>query len=183
MLHTRLLNVLRKAFRFYAVLALAVLLFQITGLIVYFINVWPGVRDTLATGFAGFVGLVVVLMLIRSSLWIWIYWLGASSFSILHAEGESPKLADRLVPVLGTLTKLLVVSCILDVCAAPVMFMTDRFLSFSASGLWLGIVDLTILLFPQAFGVGALILAYLAYQYGQLLRERSQMKEEIELTI
>jgi hypothetical protein len=102
---------------------------------------------------------------------------------MLYREKESPKLADRLAPVLKTLTKLLVSSCILDLFFVPVIFMSDRLLPFSVSGYWFGVVDLSILIFPQAFGIGALILALLAHHYGQLLRERSQMKQEIELTI
>jgi len=183
MFHHKFLKALGKALRFYAGLALTVFLLQLVGLMMYFINVWPGVRDNLSVGVTRFVGLAVVLVLVRSCLWIRIYWSAAGAFSILHREGESPELADRLAPVLKTLTRLLVVSCILDLCFVPVIFLSDRLLPFSVSGLWLGLVDVSILLFPQAFGIAALILAFLAHQYGQLLRERSQMKEEIELTI
>jgi len=183
MFHHKFLIVLGKAFQYYAGLALMVFLFQLVGLIIYFINVWPGMRDNLSVEVTYFVGLAVVLILIRSCLWIRIYWSGGRAFSILNREGESPKLADRLAPNLKTLTRLLVVSCILDLFFIPVIFLSDRLLPISVSGLWLGVVDLSILIFPQAFGIGALILAFLAHQYGQLLRERSQMKEEIELTI
>ena len=183
MVHHKFIKALGKALRFYAGFALAVFLFQLIGLLIYFINVWPGVRDALSTGVTRFVGLAVVLVLVRSCLWIRIYWSGAGAFSILRLEGESSGLADRLAPGLKTLTRLLVTSCILDLCFVPVIFLSDRLLPFRVSGLWLGFVDLSIILFPQAFGIGALILAFLAYQYGQLLRERSQMKEEIELTI
>jgi hypothetical protein len=183
MFHKKFLKVLAKAFQFYVGLALTVFLFQLVGVIMYVINVWPGVRGNLSAGVTGFVSLAVVLILIRSCLWIRIYWSGVQSFSILHQEEDAPNLADRLTPVLKTLTKLLVVSCILDVCFVPVVFLSDALLPFSVSGLWLGVIDLSILLFPQGFGVGALILAFLTHQYGQLLRERSQMKEEIELTI
>jgi hypothetical protein len=183
MFRNKFLKALGKAFHIYAGLSLTVFMFQLVGLIMYFINVWPGGRDNISAGVTRFVGLGVVLMLIRSCLWIRIYWSGARSFSILHREGDSPKLAERLTPLLRTLTRLLVVSCILDMCFVPVIFLSDRLLPFSVSGLWLGVVDLSILLFPQAFGIGALILAFLAHQYGQLLGERSQMKEEIELTI
>jgi len=183
MFQHKFLKVLGKAFRFYTGLALTVLLIQLVGIVIYLINVWPGVRDSLSTGVTRFVGLAVVLILIRSCLWIRIYWFGARVFSILQREGESVGLADSLAPVLKVLTRLLVASCILDVCFVPVIFLSDRLLPFSVSGLWLGAVDLSLLLFPQAFGIGALILAFLAHQYGQLIRERSQMKEEIELTI
>ncbi|KPL17946.1 MAG: hypothetical protein AMJ92_10355 [candidate division Zixibacteria bacterium SM23_81] len=183
MIHHKFLNPLGKALRFYAGFALTVFLLQLVGVLMYFINVWPGLRYTLSTGVTRFVGLAVILALVRSCLWIRIYWSGAGAFSILRLEGQSPHLADHISPVLKTLTRLLVVSCILDLCFVPVIFLSDRLLPFSVSGLWLGLVDLSILLFPQAFGIAALILAFLAHQYGQLLRERSQMKEEIELTI
>jgi hypothetical protein len=183
MFRNKFLKALGKAFQFYAGLALTVFLFQLIGLIIYFINVWPAVRDNLSGGVTRIVGLAVVLILIRSCLWIRIYWSGGRAFSILYREGDSPKLADLLTPVLKTLTRLLAVSCILDVCFVPVIFLSDRLLPLSVSGFWLGAVDLSILLFPQAFGIGALMLAFLAHQYGQLLRERTQMKEEIELTI
>jgi hypothetical protein len=183
MFRNKFLKALGKAFQFYAGLALTVFLFQLIGLIIYFINVWPAVQDNLSAGVTRFVGLAVVLILIRSCLWIRIYWSGGWAFSVLHREGDSPKLADLLTPVLKTLTRLLVVSCILDVCFVPVIFLSDRLLPLLVSGFWLGAVDLSILLFPQAFGIGAVILAFLAHQYGHLLRERSQMKEEIELTI
>ena len=127
--------------------------------------------------------MAIFLVLIRSCLWIRIYWSGAQVFSFFNQDDESPKIADRLAPVLRTLTKLLVASCILDLCFVPVVFLGDRLLPFPVSGLWLGIVDLSLILFPQAFGIGALILAFLAHQYGQLLTERGQMKAEIELTI
>ena len=183
MIHLNLLNPVGKALRFYAGFALAVFLLQLVGLLIYFINVWPWVRDTISAAATLFVGTAVVLALVRSCLWIRIYWSGAGALSILRLEGESSGLADRLAPVLLTLTRLLIVSCILDVFFVPVIFLSDKLLPFSVSGWCLGLVDLSILLFPQAFGVGALILAFLMHQYGQFLRECSQMKEEIDLTI
>ncbi len=39
------------------------------------------------------------------------------------------------------------------------------------------------MIFPQAFGFAALILAFLTHQYGQLFKERSRLKNELELTI
>jgi hypothetical protein len=183
MIHHSFLNPLGKALRFYAGIALTVLLLQLVGLLMYSINVWPRVRDTLPAGVTIFAGLAGFLVLVRSCLWIRIYWSGAKAFSILRLEGESPDSADRLAPVLTTLTRLLVVSCILDLFFVPVIFLSDVLLPFSVSEWWIGSVYLTILLFPQAFGIAALILAFLTHQYGQLLRERSQMKEEIELTI
>jgi hypothetical protein len=183
MIHSDFLNPLGKALRFYAGFGIAVFLLQLLGLLMYFISVWPGVRDTLSTGVTIFAGLAGVSVLVRSCLWIRIYWSGARAFSILRREGESPNLADLLIPVLKTLTRLLVVSCILDLFFVPVIFLFDLLRPFPVSWWWLGSVYLSILLFPQAFGIAALILAFLTRQYAQLLRERSQMKEEIELTI
>jgi hypothetical protein len=177
------LKTVGKAFQLYAGLALTVFLFQLLGLTMYLVDVWPDVRGNLSTGLASFVSVAVALILIRSCLWIWIYRSGARSFSILHREGNSPKLADLLTPDLRTLTRLLVVSCILDACFVPVVFMSDRLLPSPVSGFWLGAIDASILLFPQVFGIGALLLAFLTHQYGQLLKERSQMKEELEFTI
>ena len=183
MIHYNFLNPLRKALRFYAGFALTVFLMQLIGLLMYFINIWPQVSDTLSTGVTLFVGLAVVLVLVRSCLWIRIYWSGAGALYILRPERESSSRVDRLIPVLRILTRLFVVSCILDLFFVPVIFLSDILLPFSVSGLWLGLVDLAIILFPQAFGIAALILAFLTHQFGLLLRERSRMKEEIELTI
>jgi len=183
MFHNKFPRALQKAFQFYAGLALMVFLSQLLGIIMYIANVWPGVRDNISVEVSRYVGLAVVLILIRSCIWIRIYWSGAQLFSIVHLEGDSPKLADRLTPILKALTRLLVVSCILDICFLPVIFLSDTLLPFSISGLWLGAVYLSILLLPEPFGLGALLLAFLAHQYGRLLRERGQMKEEIELTI
>jgi hypothetical protein len=179
----RFIKVLGKAFKYYAGISLLVLLFQLVGLVIYTINFWPGVRENLSDGVSYFISAAVFLMFIRSFLWIQIYWSGARTFSILHREGDSPKLANSLSPILKTLTRLLVVSCIIDLCFVPVIFMYDKLIPFSVSGYWLGYIDLTILFFPQAFGIGALILAFLTYHYRQLLIERSQLKEEIELIV
>jgi hypothetical protein len=183
MIHHNFLNPLAKALRFYAGFALAVFALQFVGLLMYSINVWPGVRDTVSTGVALFAGLAAVSVLFRSCLWIRIYWSGATAFSIFRREGESPDFADRLAPILITLSRLLVASCVLDLLFVPVIFLSDVLRPFSVSWWWLGLVDLSVLLFPQAFGIAALILAFLTYQYAQLLKERGQMKEEIELTI
>ena len=183
MFHHKLLKALGKAFRFYAGLALTVFLLQLVGLILYYFNVWPGVQDTLSTEITSFIVIAIILVLIRSCLWIRIYWSGARIFFILHQESELPKMADHLAPLLKTLTRLFVLSCILELSFIPIIFMSDKLLPFSISGLWLGVVYLALLLLPQVFGIGAIILAYLTHQYGQLLKERSQMKEEIELTI
>jgi len=183
MFHHKFLKVLGKAFKLYAGLALTVFLFQLVGLLMYYFNVWPGIRDSLSAGVTSFIVIAIILMFIRSCFWIRIYWSGARVFFILHQERESSKMADHLAPLLKTLTRLLVVTCILELSFVPIIFMSDKLLPFSISGLWLGVVYLVLLLFPQAFGIGAIILAFLTHQYGQLLRERSQMKEEIELTI
>jgi hypothetical protein len=183
MVHHNFLNPLGKALRFYAGFAITVFLLQLVGLLMYFVNGWPQVRGTLSTGVTLLVGLAVVAVLVRSCLWIRIYWSGARAFSILRGEGGSPGLVDRLAPVLMTISRLLVVSCILDLLFLPVIFLSDLLRPFPVSWWWLGLIDLSILLFPQAFGIAALILAFLTRQYAQLLRERSQMKEEIELTI
>ncbi len=183
MIPQNLLTPLERALRLYTGIALAIFILQVVGLLMYFVNVWPGVRDTLSTGVTLFVGLAVILVLIRSGLWIRIYWSGARAFSVLRRDGKSKDLADHLAPDLMTLTRLLVVSCILDLSFVPVLFLSDRLLPFSVSAEWQGVVYLSILLFPQAFGIAALILAFLTHQYAQLLKERSNMKEEIELTI
>jgi hypothetical protein len=181
--HQPFLKPLEKAFRCYTGLYLAIIVFQIVGLVMYAVNVWPGVRDTMSAAVAMFIYLAVILGFTRSFLWIRIYWNGSKALSILRTEGESSRLADRLVPVLTALTPLLVVSCVLDFLFLPAFFLSDTFLPFAVSGWRLGVVELARLLFPQAFGFAALILAFLTHQYGQLLRERSQMKEELELTI
>ena len=74
-------------------------------------------------------------------------------------------------------------SCILDVLLLPAIFLMDVFFPFTLSSMHLGLVQVATLLIPQAFGLSALILAYLAHQYGGLLRERGQMKKDLELTI
>lgn len=183
MVHHNFLNPLGKALRFYAGFAITVFLLQLVGLLMYFVTGWPQVRDTLSTGVTLLVGLAVVSVLVRSCLWIRIYWSGARVFSVLRGEGDSPGLVNRLAPVLMTISRLLIVSCILDLLFVPVIFLSDLLRPFPVSWWWLGLIDLSILLFPQAFGIAALILAFLTRQYAQLLRERSQMKEEIELTI
>lgn len=59
----------------------------------------------------------------------------------------------------------------------------DRFFPFAMSGVQLGMTLLATLLLPQAFGVAALALAWLARQYGRLVEERCRMKAELDLTI
>ena len=65
----------------------------------------------------------------------------------------------------------------------PAYFLSDTFQPFAISGWRLGMMELARLLFPQAFGIAALILAYLTSNFAQLLRERGEMQRELELTI
>ena len=179
----RFLNPLEKALRCYAGLALALFLFQLLGLAMYLVNVWPGMRGTVPTGQKVVVCIALLFGFARSMVWIRIYWNGARSLSMLRTDGDSPHLADRLAPLLRSLTRLLVASCALDVLFLPAYLLTDTFWPFPMSGWRLGAVELARLLFPQAFGIAALILAYLTSQYGQLLRERGEMQRDLELTV
>lgn len=177
------LKPLEKALRFYAGLYLAVILFQVIGLLMYVVNVWPQVRITVSTGITLFVCAAVVLGFLRAWLWIRIYWNGAGVLAVLRTEGESSNLDDRLVPVLTTLTRLLVACCVLDFLFLPAFFLADTFLPFAITGWRYGVVELARLVFPQAFGFAALVLAFLTHRYGLLLKERSRLKNELELTI
>ena len=93
MVNKNLLNLLRKALRFYTGFALSVLLLQLSGLLIYFIKVWPGLQNTLSSGIILYVAIAVFLVLVRSCLWIWIYWTGAGVLSSFHQEGKSLNLA------------------------------------------------------------------------------------------
>ncbi len=174
---------LRKILRFYTGFALSILLLQLSGLLIYFINVWPQVQNSLSTGTTLYVCLAVFLVLIRSCIWTRIYWTGAGVLSIFPQASKSINHTDRIVQLLETLTRLLIASCILGIFFVPVIFLSATLLPFTISGWWFGLLYLAILLFPQAFGIAALILAFFTHQYALLLRERSQMKKEIELTI
>lgn len=178
-----LLARLEKGFRFFAGLALALMLFQGLGVLIYMSTVWPLRSGGLSNGITVLVAVAVTAALVRSCLWIGIYWYGAKVLSTLRTTEESRDPADRLVPILGTLTRLLVASCILDVLLLPAIFLMDVFFPFTLSSWQLGLVQLGCLLFPQAFGLAALILAYLAHHYGKLMKERGQMQKELELTI
>jgi hypothetical protein len=158
-------------------------MFQGVGVLTYALSVWPTMKMVPSTGITILGILAVTAALVRSSLWILIYWTGARLLSTLRASGEPTELPERLVPILGTLTRLLVASCILDVLLLPAIFLMDVFFPFTLSSMHLGLVQVATLLIPQAFGLSALILAYLAHQYGGLLRERGQMKKDLELTI
>ncbi|MFC1655111.1 hypothetical protein ACFL2F_04825 [Myxococcota bacterium] len=174
---------MEKGLRLLAGLALALMLFQGLGVLIYILTVWPQMSGVPSTGTTIIVTVAVAAALVRSYLWIRIYWNGSKVLSTLRINEESTELSDRLVPILRTLTRLLVTSCILDVLLLPAIFLMDVFFPFTVSSWQLGLVDLGLLLFPQAFGLAALILAYLTHQYGQLMKERGQMKKDLELTI
>jgi hypothetical protein len=174
---------LEKGLRFLAGLALALMLFQGLGVLIYILTVWPQMSGIPSTGITVLATVAVAAALFRSYLWIQIYWNGAKVLSTLRTDEESPDLSDRLVPILRTLTRLLVASCILDVLLLPAIFLMDVFFPFTVSSWQIGLSFLACLIIPQAFGLAALILAYLTHQYGQLMKERSQMKKELKLTI
>jgi hypothetical protein len=178
-----LLAKLEKGLRILTGVAIALILFQGVGVLTYVLNVWPRMREVPSTQITILVILAVTAGLVRSYLWIRIYWNGARLLSTLRVSGESTELPERLVPTLRTLTRLLVLSCILDVLLLPAIFLMDVFFPFTVSSMHLGLVQLATLLIPQAFGLSALVLAYLAHQYGRLVSERCQMKKELELTI
>ncbi len=178
-----LLTKLEKGLRVLSGLALLLILFQGLGVLMYVLTLWPEMREVPSTGVTILGILAVTAALVRSVLWIRIYWNGAEVMSTLRKHGESTELPDRMVPILTTLTRLLVTSCILDILLLPAIFLMDTFFPFKISSVQLGLVQLAILLLPQAFGLAALILAYLAHQYGRLMKERCQMKEELELTV
>ena len=187
--HNRITRPLAKALRFYAVLAAGIVIFQAIGLLMYLVNVWPTARLTaasgqpLSTGVTALLYAAVLMGFFRSFVWIKIYWDGSKAFSLLQSDGDAPDLSERLTPVLGSLTKLLILSGILDVLFLPAYFLSGALLPFSIAGWRLGVVEVARIIFPQAFGIAALILAFLTHQYGQLLKERGRMKNELELTI
>jgi hypothetical protein len=189
MIHNKILRPLEKAFRIYAVLILILVIFQLVGLLMYIINVWPHLSTTPSSGvpMSGtrtfIVCLAVVAGFFRSFLWVCIYWNGARVFSLLTTKNELQGMVERITPLLASLTRLLIASCIMDVLFLPAYFLSDVLVPFSISGWRLGAVEVARIVFPQAFGFAALILAFLTSQYSQLLKERSQMKKEIELTI
>ena len=187
--HSRITEPLAKALRFYAVLAASIVIFQGIGLLMYLVNVWPSARLTGAGGEPISAGITTVLFaavvmgFARSFVWIKIYWDGSKALSLLQSDGESPDMEDRLTPLLANLTRLLLVSCILDVLFLPAYFLSGAVLPFPIAGWRLGVVEVARIVFPQAFGFAALILAFLTHQYGQLFKERGRMKNELELTI
>lgn len=178
-----LLARLEKGLRALSVVALGLMLFQTLGVVIYVLTVWPGMVDAPSTGITALASGAVAAALIRSCLWIRIYWTGARVASTLRVHGDSDGLPGRLVPILGTLSRLLVASCALDVALLPAIFLMDSFFPFSISGTMLGLTLAATLVIPQAFGLTALILAYLARQYGQIVQERCRMKRELDLTV
>jgi hypothetical protein len=189
MSHDRITEPLAKALRFYAVLAAAIVIFQLTGLLMYVVNVWPTARlqgpggEPFSTAVSALLLFAVVMGFTRSFVWIKIYWDGSKAFSLLQSVSDSPEVADDLSPVLSSLTRLLVTSCILDVLFLPAYFLSGAVLPFPLAGWRLGMVEVARILFPQAFGIAALVLAFLTHQYGRLVKERSRMQTELELTI
>jgi hypothetical protein len=184
-----IVNPLAKALKFYAVLALAIVIFQGIGLFMYLVNVWPSLGFSSPAGgpVPDWVGFLLVLAVVmgftRSFVWIRIYWDGSTVLSSFQAAEDSGDICDRVKPALSRLTGLLVASCILDVLFLPAYFLSDVFLPFPLAGWRLGVVEVARVVFPQAFGLAALILAFIAHQYGRLLDERGRMKNELELTI
>lgn len=179
----KLLSPLVKVLRFYAVLALAALLFQMLGLGMYLVNVWPGMREALTAAQKGLVTGALVCGLVRSVVWIQIYWKGARALSLVRDEAESAGVGERLVPVLSSLTWLLVASCALDVLFLPAYFLSGAVWPFPMTGWRLGAMEAARLFFPQAMGMAALLLAYLTSQFGRLLRERGDLKRELDLVV
>lgn len=185
----RIIRPMGKAFRFYAVLALAIVIFQGIGLLMYLVNVWPTVRVAGPSGepitpmMTFLLGGAVIMGFVRSFLWIRIYWDGSKVFGLLGSEEESTEIDGQLTPLLARLTGLLVTSFVLDVLFLPAYFLSDVFLPFPLAGWRLGAVELARVFFPQAFGVAALVLAFLAHQYGRLVQDRNRMRSELELTI
>lgn len=179
----RILQPLQTALRFYAVLALAIVLFQGTGLVMYLVNVWPSYRSEVSQGVALLLFVSVIIGFARSFIWIKIYWDGSRAFSLLRSEADTPEGANRLAAVLGSLTRLLVLSCIMDVLFLPAFFLSDVVLPFPLAGWRLGAVEVARIIFPQAFGFAALILAFLTHQYGRLVTEKNKLKNELDLTI
>lgn len=183
MIHHTFFNPLEKALRFYAVLALAIVLFQCLGVLMYLVNVWPTLSMTVSGATTFVAATAVALGIVRSLLWISIYWKGANALSLVRADEDSPTVGERLAPILSKLTRLLIVSCILDVLFLPAYFLSETYLPFSVSGWRLGLVEIARIVFPQSFGLASLILAFLTHHYGQLIKDRGQMKHELELTI
>jgi hypothetical protein len=176
-----LLNKLGEGLRLLSGLALALLLFQALGVLMYLVNVRPEM-SRIPAGIALLGALAVAAALGRSALWIGIYRNGAGAVGALGSDGEAAE-PEKLTGILDRLAKMLVTSCILDVLLLPAIFLMDVFFPFTLSSVHLGLIMLAAMLLPQAFGLAALLLAYLARQYGRLVGERCRMKSELDLTI
>lgn len=174
---------LEKGLRLLAAFALALFAFQCVGVVMYIVTAWPGLPQKPPTGITALAAAAVAAGLARSTLWVRIYWTGSKLLSTLRRDGESPGLPGRLAPILGRLTRLLVASCVLDVLLLPAIFLMDAFFPFAVTGAHLGMTLLGAMLLPQAFGIAALVLAYLTHQYGRLVKERFEMKTDLDLTI
>ena len=180
---TTLFTKLEKGLRLLSGLALALMLFQGLGVLTYVVRAWPLIQHVPSTEITVLVIVAVMAGLARSSLWVLSYWNAAKVLSTLRAHGDSIELSLKLRPILGTLTHLQVECCILDVLLLPAIFLMDVFFPFKLSSVQLGLVQVATLLFPQAFGTAALILAYLVHQYGKLVQERCQMRSDLELIV
>lgn len=180
---TMLLTKFEKGLRVLAGLALGLTLFQCMGVVIYVMKAWPPPGGVPVLAITVLVAGAVAAGLARSCLWIWIYWRGAEVLSVLRRRGDAFACSEELAERLRGLTRLFITSCLLDVLFLPAVFLMDRFLEFQATGVQLGLIDLGLLSFPQAFGLAALVLAYLTHNYGKLLGEHSRMKRELELTI
>jgi len=173
MAYLRFLRPLEKALR--------VILLQLVGVAMYVHNVWPNVRPTMSSAVTHAACVLLAIGFLRGFVWVRIYWNGAKGLGIMRAERGPQRLAELLAPVLDSLTWMLVLSCVLDFLFLPAYFLIDAFFrGFGVSGAQF---ETARLLFPQAFGLAALILAFLTRQFGELLRERSQLQEELELTV
>jgi hypothetical protein len=178
-----LLNKLEMGLRFFSGLVLTLLVFQGIGVLTYALTVWPKMGNVPSIEITVLCIAAVTAGLSRSFLWILIYWNGAKVISTLRANGESTELPDKLIPILRFLTKLLVANGVLDFLLLPSIFLMDTFFPFTLSSVHIGLAQATGMLIPQVFGIGALILAYLTHQYGRLIKERYEMKKELELII
>jgi divalent metal cation (Fe/Co/Zn/Cd) transporter len=150
--------------------------FQALGLLIYGLTVWPTMFDQPPLGITVLVGISAIAGVVRSLIWIRIY---LTSAKLLRAAKNN----GGPLHSFGPLIRLLVVSCILDVCTLPSIFLMDAFSPFAMSSVLLGLIQMAVLLFPQVSGVAALILAYLLRQFDSLLQERGTLQQELELTI
>jgi hypothetical protein len=189
MQHTRITRPLGKALQFYAALALAIVLFQLVGLGMYLyqhgltIAGDGGASAAPSDAVLFLLAIAVVVGFIRWFVWIAIYWRGSKAFGLIDADGDSLERSHRLSRILEGLTRLLVLSFVLDVLFLPAYFLSDVVLPFPLAGWRLGLVEVARILLPQAFGIAALFLAFLTHQYAQLLEEHGAMQSELELTV